>query len=43
MFVSVSEEYKEMVGDILPYKKLGHQTLEGFIKALPDVVQVTRY
>ena len=33
-------EYKEMVGDFLPFKKLGYPTLEDFIQSVPDVVEL---
>ena len=39
-FLCILGEYKEMVGDFLPFKKLGYPTLEDFIQSVPDVVEL---
>ena len=38
--IYIKGEYKEMVGDFLPFKKLGFPSLEDFIQSVPDVVEL---
>jgi len=39
---SIQREYQTIVGEPIPFKKLGFPTLEGFLRSLKDVVQVSR-
>ena len=34
------EDYREVVGDVIPFKELGYPTLAEFLCAIPDVVMV---
>ncbi|XP_075787313.1 tudor domain-containing protein 7 isoform X1 [Pelodiscus sinensis] len=33
-------EYKSLTGDWIPFKQLGHSTLEGYLKTVPGVVKI---
>ncbi|XP_006259310.1 tudor domain-containing protein 7 isoform X1 [Alligator mississippiensis] len=33
-------EYKSLTGDWIPFKQLGHATLEGYLKSVPGVVRI---
>uniref|UniRef100_A0A8C8RFV6 Tudor domain-containing protein 7 n=1 Tax=Pelusios castaneus TaxID=367368 RepID=A0A8C8RFV6_9SAUR len=33
-------EYKSLTGDWIPFKQLGHSTLEGYLKSIPGVVRI---
>ena len=37
-----SEDYMDIVGEHIPFKKLGHPSFESFIVSIPDVVSITR-
>jgi len=38
----VLEDYREIVGEFIPWKKFGHTSFENFILSIPDVVRVER-
>jgi len=37
----VSHQYYETVGEHIPFSKFGHQSLESFLKAIPDVCEIS--
>ncbi|XP_061490188.1 tudor domain-containing protein 7 isoform X2 [Rhineura floridana] len=39
-FSRLQGEYKSLTGDWIPFKQLGHPTLEGYIKSIPGVVRI---
>ncbi|KAM6473539.1 tudor domain-containing protein 7 isoform 1-T2 [Liasis olivaceus] len=38
-FSRLQGEYKSLTGDWIPFKQLGHATLEGYVKSIPGVVR----
>ncbi|XP_052271235.1 tudor domain-containing protein 7-like isoform X3 [Dreissena polymorpha] len=38
----VQRDYKEIVGEFIPFKKFGHSSFENFIVSIPDVVIIDR-
>ncbi|XP_026528720.1 tudor domain-containing protein 7 isoform X2 [Notechis scutatus] len=39
-FSYLQGEYKSLTGDWIPFKQLGHATLEGYLKSIPGVVRI---
>ncbi|XP_070598341.1 tudor domain-containing protein 7 isoform X4 [Erythrolamprus reginae] len=39
-FSYLQGEYKSLTGDWIPFKQLGHSTLEGYLKSIPGVVRI---
>ncbi|XP_013926316.1 PREDICTED: tudor domain-containing protein 7 [Thamnophis sirtalis] len=39
-FSHLQGEYKSLTGDWIPFKQLGHATLEGYLKSIPGVVRI---
>ncbi|XP_063150883.1 tudor domain-containing protein 7 [Candoia aspera] len=39
-FSHLQGEYKSLTGDWIPFKQLGHATLEGYLKSMPGVVRI---
>ncbi|ETE65070.1 Tudor domain-containing protein 7 [Ophiophagus hannah] len=39
-FSYLQAEYKSLTGDWIPFKQLGHATLEGYLKSIPGVVRI---
>ena len=37
----VSHQYYETVGEHIPFLKFGHQSLESFLKSIPDVCEIS--
>lgn len=39
-FPRLQNEYKSLTGEHIPFKDMGFQTLEAYIKAIPTVVRI---
>jgi hypothetical protein len=42
-FFTFIEEYKEIVGENIPYLKMGFPSFEKFILSMPDVARIDRF
>ena len=38
----VYRDYRDLVGEGIPYRRLGYETLENFLTAVPDVCRISR-
>ena len=45
-FIRIEQEYKALIGEAIPFRKLGFQNVEDFIRDIPETVLIdesTRY
>jgi len=38
----VYRDYRDLVGEGIPYRRLGYETLENFLTSVPDVCKISR-
>ena len=41
-WINISGEYREFLGDNIPYRRLGYSTLEDFLDQNPAVCRIVR-